>query len=229
MLTEDKKAIKKNSKNKNKVRFCFDDEAKKVTTEINSIEDEVEIDADTQQKTNDQSPLNIESSVDQSTTDHILKVYLENQGVKSFKYDSNTCVRDVLICLKEKLFLNFIEYFGLVIRSNEKNCVSNFVLLEETRHLHNIREQFGHEEASFQCMLRFVFVPANFEALIQNDENAFNYLYEQSCNDVLNERFGNELKHEMILHLATLSILHNQIKIVGSDNEELYSTLNNPE
>ena len=223
MLTEDKKAIKKNSKNKNKVRFCFDDEVNQIATEINSVEDEVETNPEIQ-KSNDEIQLNTEA-----TTDLILKVYLENQGVKSFKYDSNTCVRDVLICLKEKLFLNFIEYFGLVIRSNDKNCVSNFVLLEETRHLHKIKEQFGHEETSFQCMLRFVFVPANFEALIQNDENAFNYLYEQSCNDVLNERFGNELKHEMILHLATLSILHNQIKIVGSNNEELYSTLNNQE
>lgn len=30
----------------------------------------------------------------------------------------------------------------------------------------------------------------------------------KSCNDVILERFGNELKYEMVLHLATLSILH---------------------
>jgi hypothetical protein len=30
----------------------------------------------------------------------------------------------------------------------------------------------------------------------------------KSCNDVIFERFGNELKYEMVLHLATLSILH---------------------
>ncbi len=59
----------------------------------------------------------------------ILKVFMENQGVKSFKYDKNTCVRDVLNCLREKLDINFQDCYGLVVKLNDQNCVSSFVLL----------------------------------------------------------------------------------------------------
>lgn len=143
-----------------------------------------------------------------SASPPILKVYLENnQGFKSFKYDQNTCVRDVLICLKEKLNLDLIDCYGLVVRLGNQSSVSSFVMLEETRQLYKIKEQYG-SDAQFQCMLRYVFVPSNFDELLSNNEHSLNYLYEQSFKDVLFERFGNELKYEMILHLATLSILH---------------------
>lgn len=143
-----------------------------------------------------------------SASPPILKVYLENsQGFKSFKYDQSTCVRDVLICLKEKLNLDLIDCYGLVVRLGNQSSVSSFVMLEETRQLYKIKEQYG-SDAQFQCMLRYVFVPSTFDELLSNNEHSLNYLYEQSFKDVLLERFGNELKYEMTLHLATLSILH---------------------
>ena len=61
--------------------------------------------------------------------DSILKVYLENQVVKSFKYDQNTCVKDVLNCLKDKLCINYINFYGLVLKLNNHNCVCVYVFV----------------------------------------------------------------------------------------------------
>jgi len=62
----------------------------------------------------------------------------------------------------------------------DQNCVSSLVLLEENRHLYTIKELYGgRQNSSYQCMLRFLFVPSNFDDLIYSDVNSFNYLYEQ--------------------------------------------------
>jgi hypothetical protein len=121
---------------------------------------------------------------DEDSSSCILKVYLENQTVKSFKYDSNTCVRDVLNCLKEKLCIKYIEHFGLVLKLSTDTCISKFILVEETRQLCKIKDlvkgslSSGHQQ-SFQCLFRLVFIPSNYENLMLNDECSFNYLYEQ--------------------------------------------------
>ena len=285
MLTEDKKALKKNIKYKNKVRFCLDENEKKSSNLVNiqsKNENLLAVDAkephkEMQFKSHDKMTPNISKENDEivklkkfdlitnsleskktlintfiaskailnpkisindpkkvtptdnnneycsiqdekteisSSNESILRVFLENQTIKSFKYDKNTCVRDVLNCLKEKLNIKCIEYFGLVLKLNSENFVSKFITLDETRPLCKISEIFtGSEvtnldESNYQCLFRFMFVPTSYSFLIHNDESSFNYLYEQSCNDVVLERFGNELKYEMVLHLATLSILH---------------------
>lgn len=218
MLTETKKAFKKNS-TKNKVRFCFDEEKQKIeeatvpleekilpltiqdtviseeenseniapkdinTSPCNTSSDEnpnLSLEPESMENTNSSSETPEPSSSTDDTSAPILKVYLENEGFKSFKYDQNTCVRDVLNCFKDKLSLNHIESYGLVIKFNDQECVSSFVLLEETHHLYKIKEKFGNGgEANFQCFLRFIFVPASYEYLIFNDQASFNYLYEQ--------------------------------------------------
>ncbi len=120
----------------------------------------------------------------------VLRVFLENQTIKSFRYDKNTCVRDVLNCLKDKLKIKFIEYFGLVVKLNVENYVSKFIPLDETRPLYRICDVFSDVEenlndSNYQCMFRFMFIPSNYNFLIQNDENSFNYLYEQVRNNLL--------------------------------------------
>jgi len=126
------------------------------------------------------------TSIADDLTDHqesrssILKVYMENKCFKTFKYDNTTCVRDVLNCLRDKLDINSQNCYGLVLKLNDQNCVSSLVLLEENRHLYTIKELYGgRQNSSYQCMLRFLFVPSNFDDLIYSDVNSFNYLYEQ--------------------------------------------------
>ena len=198
----------------------------------------------------------------------ILKVHLENNTVKSFKFDKNTCVRDVLASLNCKLNINLIEYFGLVVKLNGENSISKLIFLDENLHLYKINQIYGCKKQSksllancdelneeidddetasetnirssdngYDCLFRFIFIPSNYENLLAFDPNAFNYLYEQvkiflminnflfkskflflKCiNDVLNDRFGNELKYEIALHLATLSILHDHVNFNSSD------------
>lgn len=196
-MTEDKKALKKeiNSNKKIKVRFRLENNSKE------SIECNEEL---LNEETIDKETIKIDLNLENSEC--ILKVNLENQNVKSFKFDKNTTVKDVLQCLKEKLSIKTMEYFGLVIRiTNEYDCVSKYILIDEMQHLFSIREKFGKD---FICMLRFVFIPKSYEELIIFDKNAFKYLYEQSVNDVLKEKYASEIKYEMILHLTTLSILY---------------------
>ena len=106
---------------------------------------------------------------------YILHVILENKTVKSFKYDFNTCVRDVLSCLKEKLDLKQIEHFGLVLKLKQHKYAANYIILDETYHLYKIEEK--HKD--FECLLRFLFIPVSFENLLFKDLNSFNYLFIQ--------------------------------------------------
>jgi hypothetical protein len=46
---------------------------------------------------------------------NVLKVFLENGQTKSFKYDSNTKVKDVILSLKHKLCIQRIQHFALVL------------------------------------------------------------------------------------------------------------------
>lgn len=46
---------------------------------------------------------------------NVLKVFLENGQTKSFKYDANTTVQDVITSLQSKLCLRAIEHFSLVL------------------------------------------------------------------------------------------------------------------
>ncbi|RNA09174.1 FERM and PDZ domain-containing 4-like isoform X1 [Brachionus plicatilis] len=213
LLTEDKKALKKeiNSNKKVKVRFRLEDNGK----ELIKCDEEI-LNEELIEKETIKIDLNLEIS------EPIFKVSLENQNVKSFKYDKNTTVKDVLQCLKEKLSIKTMDYFGLVIRlSNEFDCVSKYILIDEMQHLFSIREKFGQ---NFICMLRFVFIPSNYQELSAFDENALSYLYEQSVNDVLKEKYASEIKYEMILHLTTLGILYDLYDVLPdfySNNFEL--------
>ena len=55
-------------------------------------------------------------------------------------------------------------------------------------------------------MFRVTFVPPDAYDLLRTDSVAFEYLYVQCCNDVVQERFAPELKYEVALRLAALHI-----------------------
>ena len=55
-------------------------------------------------------------------------------------------------------------------------------------------------------MFRVTFVPPDAYDLLRTDSVAFEYLYVQCCNDVVQERFAPELKYELALRLAALHI-----------------------
>ncbi|XP_065352371.1 FERM and PDZ domain-containing protein 4 isoform X1 [Cloeon dipterum] len=134
---------------------------------------------------------------------NVLKVFLENGQTKSFKYDGSTTVQDVTDSLLQKLGILAGEHFCLALEhvTGRKNKLT---LLQPHQHLAKIAARPGSH--NLRCLFRVVFVPSEPEALLHRDPVAFEYLYLQCCNDVVQERFAPELKYETALRLAALHI-----------------------
>ncbi|XP_030837006.1 uncharacterized protein LOC764891 [Strongylocentrotus purpuratus] len=135
---------------------------------------------------------------------NVLKVYLENGQTKSFKYDDSTTVKEVLVNLKEKLGLKCLEYFSLVVEDVRVPSQHKFIILQEQESLRQIAERPGSQ--NWKCHLRITYIPFDAYDLLNEDAQAFDYFYQQCCNDVLQERFSTEMKPETVMRLASLHI-----------------------
>ncbi|XP_056145804.1 FERM and PDZ domain-containing protein 4 [Lampris incognitus] len=135
---------------------------------------------------------------------NVLKVYLENGQTKSFKFDSNTSIKDVILTLQEKLSIKSIEHFSLMLEHRAEGSTSKLMLLHEQEMLTQVTQRPGSHK--MKCFFRISFVPKDPVELLRRDAVAFEYLYVQSCNDVVLERFGSELKYDTALRLAALQM-----------------------
>ncbi|KAG8595069.1 hypothetical protein GDO81_001411 [Engystomops pustulosus] len=133
---------------------------------------------------------------------NVLKVYLENGQTKAFKFEKKTTVKDILMTLKEKLSINVIEHFALALE--EQYNISKLYLLHEDELIEQVVQK--KESHDYRCLFRVCFVPKDPLDLLQEDPVAFEYLYLQSCSDVLQERFAVEMKCSVALRLAALHI-----------------------
>ncbi|GAA6083083.1 FERM and PDZ domain-containing protein 4, partial, partial [Tachysurus ichikawai] len=70
---------------------------------------------------------------------NVLKVYLENGQTKSFKFDTNTSIKDVLLTLQEKLSIKSIEHFSLMLEQKLENSNTKLMLLHEQDMLSRVR------------------------------------------------------------------------------------------
>ncbi|XP_020794785.2 FERM and PDZ domain-containing protein 4 [Boleophthalmus pectinirostris] len=135
---------------------------------------------------------------------NVLKVYLENGQTKSFKFDTNTSIKDVILTLQEKLSIKSIEHFSLMLEQRAEGSASKLMLLHEQEMLTQVTQRPGSHK--MKCFFRITFVPKDPVELLRRDAVAFEYLYVQSCNDVVLERFGSELKYDTALRLAALQM-----------------------
>ncbi|KAM6170469.1 FERM and PDZ domain-containing protein 1 [Rhynchocyon petersi] len=133
---------------------------------------------------------------------NVLKLYLENGQTKAFKFEENTTVKDIILTVKEKLSIRSIEYFALVLE--EQYSISRLHLLHEEELIQQVVER--EESHDYRCLFRVCFVPKDPLDLLKEDPVAFEYLYLQSCSDVLQERFAVEMKCSSALRLAALHI-----------------------
>ncbi|XP_051013473.1 FERM and PDZ domain-containing protein 1 [Acomys russatus] len=133
---------------------------------------------------------------------NVLKVYLENGQTKAFKFEANTTVKDIILTVKEKLSIRCIEYFALALE--EQYSVSRLHLLYEEELIQQVVEREDSQDS--RCLFRVCFVPKDPLDLLKEDPVAFEYLYLQSCSDVLQERFAMEMKCNSALRLAALHI-----------------------
>uniref|UniRef100_A0A672TMX2 FERM and PDZ domain containing 1 n=1 Tax=Strigops habroptila TaxID=2489341 RepID=A0A672TMX2_STRHB len=133
---------------------------------------------------------------------NILKVYLENGQTKAFRFETSTTVKDIVLTLKEKLSIRSIAHFALALE--EQYNVAKIHLLHEEELIEQVVQK--RESHDYRCLFRVCFVPKDPLDLLQEDPIAFEYLYLQSCSDVLQERFAVEMKCSVALRLAALHI-----------------------
>ncbi|XP_054254321.1 FERM and PDZ domain-containing protein 1 [Indicator indicator] len=131
---------------------------------------------------------------------NVLKVYLENGQTKAFRFETSTTVKDIILTLKEKLSLCSIAHFALTLE--EQYNVAKIHLLHEEELIEQVVQK--REAHDCRCLFRVCFVPKDPLDLLQEDPVAFDYLYLQSCSDVLQERFAVEMKCSVALRLAAL-------------------------
>ncbi|XP_040192447.1 FERM and PDZ domain-containing protein 4 isoform X2 [Rana temporaria] len=135
---------------------------------------------------------------------NVLKVYLENGQTKSFRFDNGTSIKDVIITLQEKLSIKCIEHFSLMLEQRTEGAGTKLLLLHEQETLTQVTQRPSSH--MMRCLFRISFVPKDPIDLLRRDPVAFEYLYVQSCNDVVQERFGPELKYDIALRLAALQM-----------------------
>ncbi|KAL4681257.1 hypothetical protein H8959_006734 [Pygathrix nigripes] len=135
---------------------------------------------------------------------NVLKVYLENGQTKSFRFDCSTSIKDVILTLQEKLSIKGIEHFSLMLEQRTEGAGTKLLLLHEQETLTQVTQRPSSHK--MRCLFRISFVPKDPIDLLRRDPVAFEYLYVQSCNDVVQERFGPELKYDIALRLAALQM-----------------------
>lgn len=140
---------------------------------------------------------------------NVLKVYMENGQTKAFKFDPSTTVKDIVMTLKEKLSLIRIEHFSLVLE--QQPGVTKLLQLHEDERIQQVVQK--KEPHDYRCLFRACFIPREPQVLLEEDPAAFEYLFLQGVNDVLQERFAVEMKCNTALRLAAL---HIQERLVSS-------------
>ncbi|KAM6299948.1 FERM and PDZ domain-containing protein 3 [Aegotheles albertisi] len=135
---------------------------------------------------------------------NVLKVFLENGQIKSFTFDGRTTVKDVMVTLQDRLSLRHIEHFALVLEYSSPEQSHQFLLLQDKQPLAHVVQRTHYH--GMRCLFRVSFFPKDPVELLRRDPAAFEYLYIQSRNDVIRERFGADPKPEMLLGLAALHI-----------------------
>ncbi|KAI3352758.1 hypothetical protein L3Q82_019338 [Scortum barcoo] len=126
---------------------------------------------------------------------NVLKVYLENGQTKAFKFELSTTVKDIVMTLKEKLSLNRIEHFSLVLE--QQHSITKLLLLHDEERIQQVVQK--KEAHDYRCLFRVCFMPKHLKTLLQEDPTAFEYLY-------LQERFAIEMRCNTALRLAALHI-----------------------
>ncbi|PIK39437.1 hypothetical protein BSL78_23723 [Apostichopus japonicus] len=142
---------------------------------------------------------------------NILKVYLENGQTKSFRYDGNTTVKVVLENISTKLGIERHQHFALVTEDVRLNARQRFNILCEDMTLRQVSSQ--PDSQYWRCLYRMTFPPKDSYELLLHDSAAFDYFYHQCRNDVICERFGDELKFDLALRLASLNIQQHMMRV----------------
>lgn len=150
----------------------------------------------------------------------VIKIFFETGHTRVLTYNQDTTVGVILETLSARSTANtphseqIKRYFGLAltldinVKGGLKEQVSKsklLYILDENDSIMKIRQL--PYATSIRLLYRMVYPPSDVSALYIQDRVAFEYLYQQSCNDLEHERFCPELDEETVLKLCALRLL----------------------
>lgn len=146
-----------------------------------------------------------------------IKIFFEGGHSRALKYSHDTTVRAILEILNERLEkspnLEQVKgYFGLAltvgVESGQKDKAPKRKLLhilDENDSIAKIGQlPYSHR---LRLIYRMVYPPSEVYSLYKQSKMAFEYLYQQSCNDLKLEGFSPELDEDTALKLSALHLL----------------------
>ncbi|KAJ3587774.1 hypothetical protein NHX12_011371 [Muraenolepis orangiensis] len=113
-------------------------------------------------------------------------------------------LKDVMSSLQDRLSLRYIEHFALALEAGGLEQNQRLHMLQENQPLSHVVHRTYFQ--GMKCLFRICFFPKDPADLLRRDPAAFEYLYIQSRNDVIKERFGMDWKSDITLRLAALHI-----------------------
>lgn len=146
------------------------------------------------------------------TVPNITRIFFENGHSTVLSYDQDTTVRTLLERLASKPIINFPHsekikgLFGLALTVNEGSKKKRYLhILDENDSIIKLSKLPYAKE--LRLIYRMIDTPSDVNALYLEDKTAFEYLYQQSCNDLKLERFSPQLDDETIYKLSALHLM----------------------
>ncbi|XP_046853728.1 FERM and PDZ domain-containing protein 1-like isoform X2 [Xenia sp. Carnegie-2017] len=132
-----------------------------------------------------------------------LKIFLEIGQTRSFLYNSSTVVEELLISLAQKIGIKKLDHFCIVLHSTQ--TLREFIVRTNER-VSQIYMRRNCSSSTWLSKLLLVFAPKDVHSFLKEDPIAFEYFYQQMCSQVVEGRFGWELKYDTAIKLAALHL-----------------------
>lgn len=168
----------------------------------------------------------------------IIKIFFEIGSTRVLKYNQDTTVGTILETLNARITGNsphterIKKYFGLAVTVGANNDGEEskdrplrrklMYILGENDSIMKIR-QLPYAQ-SLRIVYRMVYPPNDVRLLYDQDKVAFEYLYQQSCNDLKQERFSPELDEDNALKLSALHL----VEYVYSNHSKAHGNSKDP-
>uniref|UniRef100_H3A9A4 FERM and PDZ domain containing 3 n=1 Tax=Latimeria chalumnae TaxID=7897 RepID=H3A9A4_LATCH len=138
---------------------------------------------------------------------NVLKVFLENGQIKSFTFDSRTTVKCCVLFFSKIVSSSYSEHFALGFSTTglEQGYI-DLHIYSKSYPIYSFQVVQRTHFQGMKCLFRVSYFPKDPADLLRRDPAAFEYLYIQSRNDVIKEKFGTDLKPEVTLMLVALHI-----------------------
>lgn len=141
----------------------------------------------------------------------VIRVFFENGQTKVLNYDQETTVATVLKNLNSKSGIKEISYryFGLSLGATSDDDKlhkrNKLHILDETSAIFKIKQL--PYASKIRLLYRIVRPPRDTYSLFNTDKIAFDYLYQQSCNDLRRERLKNDVDEDATFKLSSICLV----------------------